>query len=159
MALTPAQLPVLKAAILADSTLNAYPNTADGAFDMCVQKLNVLASPAFVVWNNAMTPAQYEAGLIVGATQIDALTQGKRDELFMIGNNTRDCSDVNVRNAVDDATGSQNTLKAALVAAMKRNATLIEKILSTGTGTTASPATLGYAGSVNYLDVLNARNN
>ena len=30
--------------------LNAYPNTSDGNFDMCAQKLNVLASPAFVVW-------------------------------------------------------------------------------------------------------------
>jgi len=158
MALTPAQQAALKAAIAADPTLNAYPNTGDGAFDMARDKLNQLASPAFVVWENQMTPAKYEAGLIAGATQIDALTQGKRDELFMIGRNTRDCSDVNVRAAIDDATGSQNTLKAALVAVTKRNALLIEKILATGTGTTASPATLGYAGTINYVDVQNARN-
>jgi len=158
MALTPAQQAALKAAITADSTLNAYPNTGDGAFDMARDKLNQLASPAFVVWEDKLTPAKYEAGLIAGATQIDALTQGKRDELFMIGQNTRDCSDVNVRAAIDDATGSQATLKAALVAVTKRNALLIEKILATGTGTTQSPATLGYAGTINYVDVQNARN-
>lgn len=158
MALTTAQLATLKAAITADSTLNAYPNTTDGAFDLARDKLNVLASPAFVVWQDKLTPTLYEAALIVGATQIDALTQGKRDELFMIGKNTRDCGDVNVRAAIDDATGSQNTLKAALVAATKRNALVIEKILSTGTGTTASPATLGFSGSITYQDVQAARN-
>ena len=157
MQLTNAQLQTLKAAILADATLNAYPNTADGAFDMARDRLNATASPAFVVWNDAMTPEQFDAGLIAGATQIDALTQGKRDELFMIGARTRDCGNIAVRAAIDDATGSQNVLKAALVATTKRNALLIEKILATGTGTTASPATLGFSGQVNYNDVQAAR--
>jgi len=158
MSLTTTQLQALKAAILADGTLNAYPNTADGAYDMCAQQLNVQAIPAFVVWQDKLTPELFDSGLISGATQIDALTQGKRDELFMIGARTRDCNNTAVRAAIDDATGSQNTLKAALVAVTKRNATLGEKIFATGTGTTASPATLGIAGTISYLDVLNARN-
>ena len=158
MALTAAQLTLLKTAIAADPTLNAYPNTADGAFDMARDKLNMVANPAFVVWEDKLTPQKYESALIVGATQIDGLTPGKRDELFMIGRNTRDCGDINVRAAIDDATGTQNTLKAALVAATKRNALLIEKILATGSGSTASPATLGFSGSINYTDVQIARN-
>jgi hypothetical protein len=157
MELTAPQQATLKAAIIADPTLSAYPLTVDGSFDMARDKLNVVASPVYVVWANAMTPAQYEAGLIIGATQIDALTQGKRDELFMIGKNTRDCGDINVRAAIDDASGSQNTLKAALVAATKRNALLIEKILTTGLGTTAAPSTLVWIGSINYNDVQAAR--
>jgi hypothetical protein len=157
MSMTPTQLATLKAAILADGTLNAYPMGEDGCYDMAAQKLNVVASPAFVVWEDQMTPEKYEDALIEGATQIDALTQGKRDELFLIGKSTRDCNSIKVRAAIDDATGSQNTLKAALVAATKRNALLIEKILATGTGTTGAPATLGWAGPVNYQDVKLAR--
>ena len=155
--MTPAQLATLKAAILADPVLNAYPNTGDGAYDMCAQKLNIAAAPEFVVWQNNLTPELFDSGLINGATQIDGLTQGKREELFLIGSRTRDCNIVAVRAAIDDATGSANTLKAALVAVEKRPALLGEKIFATGTGTTLSPATLVWYGSINYQDVIAAR--
>jgi len=155
--LTTAQLATLKAAILADPVLNAWPNTPDGALDMCTHQLNVVASPAFVIWDYAMSPTKFESGMIAGATQIDALTQGKRDELFLVGRSTRDCSDVNVRNAINDATGSQATLKAACVDATKKNALLGEKILATGTGTTAAPATAVWIGNLAFLDVFEAR--
>ena len=39
--MTPAQLATLKAAIIADATINAYPNTADGAYEMSRDKHNV----------------------------------------------------------------------------------------------------------------------
>ena len=75
----------------------------------------------------------------------------------MIGARTRDCNNVAVRNAIDDATGSQATLKAALVAATKRNALWGEKIFATGTGTVNSPATLVVYGAIAYTDVVAAR--
>ena len=156
--MTPAQLTTLKAAILADSALNAYPLTADGSYDMCRDKLNVAADPAFIVWQDRLLPSMYEDAMIAGATQIDALTQGKRDELFLIGKSVRDCNNTAVRAAIDDATGSQTTLKAALVAATKRSATYGEKIFATGTGTTLSPATLVWYGPIAYNDVTAARN-
>ena len=156
--MTPAQQATLKAAILADATLNAYPNTPDGSYEMCLYKLNVDFSPTFTVWQDQLTPERFDAGLIVGATQIDGLTPGKRDELFMIGARTRDCNQVAVRNAIDDATGSASTLKAAMVAVTKRNALYGEKIFATGTGTVVSPATLVVYGNLNYLDVFAARN-
>ena len=156
--MTPAQQATLKAAILADATLNAYPNTPDGSYEMCLYKLNVDFSPTFTVWQDQLTPERFDAGMIVGATQIDGLTQGKRDELFMIGARTRDCNAVAVRNAIDDATGSASTLKAAMVAVTKRNALYGEKIFATGTGTVVSPATLVVYGNLNYLDVFAARN-
>lgn len=52
--------------------------------------------------------------------------------------------------AIDDLTGTQNTLKASLVAACKRIATRAEQALSTGTGTTAAPGTAGWVGSLSY---------
>jgi hypothetical protein len=39
----------------------------------------------------------------------------------------------------------------------KRPALLGEKILATGTGSDASPATLGYEGNISYQDVQAAR--
>jgi len=157
MSLTPAQLATLKAAILADPVLSAYPMTADGAFDMARDRLNQEFSPAFTVWQDQLTPERFDAGLINGATQIDGLTQGKRDELFMLGARTRDCNNVAVRNAIDDATGSAATLKAAMVAVEKRNALYGEKIFSIGTGTVLAPATLVVYGQISYLDVQAAR--
>lgn len=158
MQLQPSQYAALKAAIAADPILSAYPNTQDGAYMMCQDRLNVAFSPTFYVWQDQLTPDIYDSGLIAGATQIDALTQGKRDELFMIGQRTRNCNDVNVRAAIADAVGSQNTLKAAMQAIQYRPALYVEKIYATGTGTTASPATLVFAGQVNYQDVYAARN-
>jgi hypothetical protein len=58
-----------------------------------------------------------------------------------------------VRAALDDFCGSQNTLKAALQAAEKRNATRAEKLFSTGTGSTASPATMSFEGQLTYQQV------
>ena len=69
--MTPAQQATLKAAILADATLNAYPNTPDGSYEMCLYKLNVDFSPTFTVWQDQLTPERFDAGMIVGATQID----------------------------------------------------------------------------------------
>ena len=155
--MTPAQLATLKAAILADPVLAAYPMGDDGCYDMAARELNVVANPAFVVWDDRLTPEKFEAAVIIGATQLDGLTSGKRDELFFIGKGVRNCNDTNVRAAIDDACGSANTLKNALIAAEKRNALLIEKIFATGTGTTVSPATLVWAGTVNYQDVKLAR--
>jgi hypothetical protein len=155
--MTPAQLATLKAAILADPVLDAYPLTADGSYDMCAQVLNKEAIPTFVVWQDKLTPELFDLGLMNGATQIDGLTQGKRDELFMIGARTRDCNLTAVRAAIDDATGSANTLKNALVAVTKRNALRVEQIFATGTGTTNSPATLVVYGQINYNDVVAAR--
>jgi hypothetical protein len=156
--LTSGQKATLKAAILADPVLNAFPNTDDGNFDLTAQKLNVLASPAFVVWQTQLTMQIARSAIVQAADQLDNLTVGKRDALLYLVRDTLDASDVNVRTAIDNLTGTQNTLKAALVAAEKRNAFLGEKILATGTGTTISPATAGWNGPLLWPDVRDARN-
>lgn len=160
MSLNTAQKSNLKAAILADSTLNAFPNNDDGNFDLCKLKLNVAASPAFVVWQTQMTMQLVRAGIVAGAVQLDNLTAGKRDALLYLVRDTLDGSDPAVRQALDDLTGTQNTLKAALVAVQKRNALLGEKlVLPSGTvGTTAAPATATWNGALLPGDVQEARN-
>ena len=154
--MTPEQLQTLKAAILTDPILSAYPQSIDGAYDMATY-LRGIATPAFIVWNSAMTPEISRAAVVAGAAQLDSLTIGKRDALLYLVSGTLDCTKPAVRQAIDDLTGSQNILKAAIVSAEKRSALRIEKILSTGIGSENSPATTSWDGSLGYSDILDAR--
>ena len=56
MALTPAQLTTLKAAILADPTLSAQPLTSGGA-QVIADAMNAAAVPAFTVWKSNVSIA------------------------------------------------------------------------------------------------------
>jgi hypothetical protein len=154
--LTTQQQQTLKAAILADPALNAYPNYGDGPNDIAVL-LNVKASPDFVVWQSALTPELARAAIVAGADQLDNLTVGKRDALLYLAAGTLDCRIASVRTAIDNLCGTQNTLKASLVAAEKRLATRAEKILATGTGSDASPATTTFEGYLSATDVQQVR--
>jgi hypothetical protein len=147
--LTPAQTATLKAAIIADTNLTAQKAAHDtqGIADY----LN--ATSTYIVWRSVMTPDQSRAAVIIGATQLDGLTAGKRDSLFYILSETVSPADPNVRAAIDDLCGSQNTLKNALIAAQKRAATRLEKVFATGTGTTATPGLLVVEGTVDELTI------
>lgn len=154
--LTPAQLQTLKAAIAADPVLNAFPNTSDGAFEIAAA-LNLPAAPAFYVWRSEYTADQMRAAIINGITQLDALTASKRDSLLWLSQSTVNASLASTRTAFDDLTGSQNTLKAAIIDGAKRAASRAEKILATGTGSFAAPAVAGWEGTLSYQDVQAAR--
>lgn len=152
--LTPEQLALLKADILADPILAAWAATG-----MMAQKIaaeyNLPASPAWTVWRSSVTPVEWRAAIIGGggAHQLDALTASKRESLLWAVSDTLAPSALAVRTALDDFCGSQNALKGAIQAAQKRTALRAEKLLSTGTGSVASPATMGFEGSLTYQDV------
>jgi hypothetical protein len=66
-----------------------------------------------------------------------------------------------VRAAFDDVfsgtgAGAVNN-RAHIVAMSRRLASRIEKLLATGTGTTGSPATMGFEGPISYRDIQLAR--
>lgn len=154
MALTPEQLAILKADIAADPVLAAWAATGRMAQEIA-DVYNSTASPAWTVWRTSVAADEWAQAIIGGggATQLDALTGSKREALLWACERTLDPSQVMVRAALDDFCGSQNTLKAAVQAAQKRTATRAEKLFSTGTGSPASPATLGYEGPIAYSDV------
>lgn len=154
--LTPEQKTTLKAAIDADPVLSAFPNTSDGAFEIAAA-LNQPAAPAFYVWRTQYTAEQMRAAIINGITQLDALTASKRDSLLWLAEGTVNCGLAATRAAFNDLTGSQNTLKAAVLDGGKRTATRAEKILATGTGSFADPAVAGWEGTLSYQDVQAAR--
>lgn len=154
--LSDAQKQTLKAAILADPVLAALPTNSDGDFEIAAA-LNLPATPAFTVWQSQLTPEKARQAIVAGAEQLDNLTVGKRDALLYLAGGTLDCRQANVRSAIDNLCGTQNTLKASLVAAQKRTASRVEQILATGTGSDASPAVTTFEGTISYQDVATAR--
>lgn len=150
--LTTEQLAVLKAAILADPVLAAQPMNSDGDFFIAAE-LNKPASPTYVVWKSSLTPEAARAAIVTGAEQLDNLTVGKRDALLYLAAGTLDCRIAGVRSALDNLCGTQNTLKASLIAAQKRTATRAEAILATGAGSDAAPSTTTFEGAISYQDV------
>lgn len=154
--LTDMQKQTLKAAILADPVLAALPLNSDGNYEIAAA-LNLPATPAFVVWQSQLTPEKSRQAIVAGSEQLDNLTVGKRDALLYLAGGTLDCRQANVRSAIDNLCGTQNTLKASLVAAQKRTASRVEQILATGTGSDASPAVTTFEGTISYQDVGVAR--
>jgi hypothetical protein len=148
MALTSAQLATLKAAIIADPTAGPIRTAGDS--------VSLLAwcngDSAKVVWRTVMSPAMSRIAIINGATQLDALTVGKRDSLLWLCELDLNPTLPAVRAAIDDLCGSQNTLKSALQAAQKRLASMAEAVFAIGTGTTQSPADIVFEGQVTQDD-------
>jgi hypothetical protein len=158
MALTTAQLQQLKTAILNDAVLNAYPNNSDGAWAIA-QAMNATASPAFVVWKTSVSTRECKQAMIW--TEFVGRSTGERDAWqFMLSNGTINAADTNVRQGIADIfSGTQGaTSRNNLLAISKRDATLAEKLFASGTGSTASPATMSFEGNLSYQDVLLARN-
>lgn len=152
--LTEAQKVTLKAAIVATPALN--DKYVIGDLGGLADALNQPATPAFIVWRTVVTKEEWRAAILGGggATQLDALTASKRDSLLWAVSENLNPSNSVVRAALDDFCGSQNILKASILAAEKRSARLAEKILATGTGSDASPATMGFEGVVSYTELI-----
>jgi hypothetical protein len=153
--LTLAQKTALKTYILADATLAAWYATGRMAEEVA-NALNLPSTPEWVVWKTAVDPSAIMANGM-DWTRVDNLTVGKAriwDWMTRLG--TLDASKLNIRAGIDAAwvgTAADLAVRATVYTHCKRAATRAEKALSTGTGTTASPATMGFEGALNYVDV------
>lgn len=146
--LTTQQKATLKAHILADGVLAPLTSGPGTDYGAIAAAMSAPAAPAFTVWNSSVSPEAWRKAITAGAIQLDNLTVGKRDTLLFVCGGTLDCRDAATRQTLDDLTGTQNTLKAALVAAEKRLALRVEKLLATGTGSDAVPAIATYEGAL-----------
>jgi hypothetical protein len=155
MPLTTSQLQALKAAALADPTASAF--LAAGNDTELGWWFNAEASPAFYVWDSNYTSDKLRRAINNGITQLDALTASKRDSLLWWAGGTHDMGQSAARAAADDLTGSQNTLKAAVLDGAKLKARVVEKVLATGTGSFASPAVAGFTGALSLTDIAEIR--
>lgn len=169
MPLSAAQLTLIKNDIAASGDLNAHPNTSDGN-DAIARAYNQTAAPDFWVWRTGvskdeLTNATGPEGTTFtwagnGFITRSAGEQAAWRELFSI-NGMVNPALPQVRQAFQDifnGTGNAASNRAHMNAVARRKATRLEKVLATGTGSTASPATMGYEGPVNYDQVTAARN-
>jgi len=152
MNLNEQQKATLKTAIQGTPALNQL--YIDGDLGGLANALNADTSPAFVVWRETYTAAQKAAAILTAITQLDGLAANKRDVVMWWAAQTHDARDGFTEAAINDMCGSQNTLKAALLAGAKRNATVLEKVFSTGTGTSVSPATPAIVGAIGWTDLI-----
>ena len=168
MSLTSTQLTTLKNDINADPVLAAYPNNSDGNFAIS-QAYTLTASPDFWVWKTYVTKAD-----LVNSTGPDGTTftwvgngfitrsageQSAWRELFN-GTNAVNAAQANVRQAFADifsGTGNAALNRTHLLAVGRRKASRVEKLFAAGTGSTASPAVMGFEGTLSYQDVEAAR--
>lgn len=182
MALTSAQKTALKAAIVADNTLNSKPNNPDGNVEIATA-LNQLASPDYWVWHPAVSrstiynetsdlPSSWDWSTYKAQAVAE---QNAWVQMFM--GDAADFGKVNLRSGVASVfsgSAAQNNQRAHVFANARRKATRAEKACAvavtsppanTGNdgvagnrGKTTNPDVLTLIGNITSDDVESARN-
>lgn len=158
MNLTKAQRTTLKAFIEADPVLNAYPNTADGNWDLALV-LEGRAVPDFICWKATLdTTEVMENGFVWSA--VDSLTVGKARiwEWMKDSKNPLSPAKANIRQGIKDAFGVGTPIYESVMVHCKEPCSIIEKVFAVGNGTDASPATRKVYGLITYEELQAVRN-
>lgn len=166
MPLSDAQKALLRDHIIASGDLNIYPNSNDGNIEV-KNLLNLQAAPDFYVWRSEVSRSEvynltsaeattwnWTTYKNQGATEQNAWTQ-----MFM--GDRADFSKPNLRAgiaAIFTGSAQANAQRDHCLAMGKRLAKRGEKVLGTGTGSLAVPATMTFEGSLTADDVEQARN-
>lgn len=138
----------------------SQPNNSDTAYAIA-SELNQPASPAWTVWRSDVSRDDV-SGDGFDWTQVDNLTVGQAriwDWLFDGG--SMNAGDSGKRAGIVECwkgTAAKVAVQVFVLGKCKRSAKLGEKVLSTGTGSDAAPAVLGYEGDISYPEVQAARN-
>ncbi len=119
---------------------------------------NQTASPDFYVWRSSLPMNEVFDGFIADDwTAMDNLTVGQ-DRIWI---NLKELGSLKPASAAHRAalvecwkgTAAKVAVKDRILAMGKRTAKVIEKLLSTGTGTVGDPATMGYEGNLGWEEV------
>lgn len=121
---------------------------------------NETASPQFVVWKTQVLAAEYEE--VIVWSELDNITEPRwRIWTAITQNMTREFKPykANVRQGLAEAfqSATAQQTRDALIAISKRDATRIERLFATGTGTTGSPGDLVIVGPVDHQTIRRAR--
>lgn len=160
MPLTPAQQLIVKNFVEADATLNQIPHTSDGAFELA-SLLSLPFAQSWIVWKSKVTQDEITQNGFAWV-EVDNLVIGKAriwEWMFLNATRSINPSKPNVRAGIIECWSGNAARVAVQVVVLghcKRPANIIEKILSTGTGSDASPATMSFEGSVGYSDIFAA---
>lgn len=165
MPLTSAQNAVVKANILASPDLNAFPANIDGAYGIA-DLYNLPAAPNFIVWKarlheQEITSLTSAEGTVWSWPSFITRSVGEQTGWARMFNGTYTINPslAQVRAGIADifSGGTGAAQRTHLLAIAKENATRIEKLLASGAGTTADPATRPFVGNISPQDVFNAR--
>lgn len=147
----------LKAHILASPDL--APLVTSGDYQAIANILNLTATPDFYCWRPSM-PTR-EIGQVISYVALAAMTTANLDRVRTfdtLNPESFDPSRADIRQYMADtfsgALGGQGqATRDALEAAYRDKATRAEKIVATGTGSFASPATFGWEGALSAFDI------
>lgn len=165
MALTIAQLLVLKADIAADPALSGLPLT-NAAGDQIMGLYNADASPAYWVWKPVLTEHEVTDLVSVDGTTWSwtayiGRSVAERDAWVRMFNGTYSINPslAQVRTGIADifSGASGSAQRTHLLAMARRKATRAEKLFATGAGTTAEPSVMTFTGLLSNDDVTTAR--
>jgi hypothetical protein len=157
-ALSAAQLPVFKAALLAETDAELVTYRDQGSTTLVAEWYNRAASPACTVWKSSVTQDEIMQNGF-DWVQVDNLSVGKAriwEWLFDNQSTAINPSKANVRSGIDEAwkgTSAMLAVRTAIYVHTKRNTTKAEKLFATGLCTDASPSTLVFEGGITDYDV------
>ena len=166
MPLTTAQNLAIKNDILATPELNAFISTPDGASGIA-DLYNKVATPDFIVWKTRLheqdiTSLTSAESTVWSWTAFIARSVGEQTGWARMFNGTYTINPslLQVRNAITDifSGGTGVAQRTHITAISKEKSTRIEKLLATGTGSTADPATRVHVGNITPTEVYKARN-
>ena len=165
MALTPAQLTTLKANILANTDPAVIQAITDGANNVIADWYNQLASPAYWLYRNMVTPSEIKQAIDIN--DMVNITDTDRSRVVdiiairsEIGFNGESASDRAAFDDVFSAAAGDNS-QQAIAALWKRQGTYAEKVFSLGTdngNNSANPDTTSFQGTLSFQDVVAALN-
>lgn len=142
------------------NTIFAQPSLNSGDAQIIADWYNKPTDPAKYAWHFTRSRMDLRRAVLNttgSANQLDSLTGSKREALLWVIDDTLDCRLAPVRASIDDLTGTQNTLKAAILDSMKRLLTNIQDVFTTGVKSFANPGDNitngGFEGSINGNDV------
>jgi hypothetical protein len=161
MSLTPAQLPTLKAAILAETDPAFVTARQQGAVGEMAAFYNQPST--FVVRRSSVMSS--EIGPALNYVAVSNLTTANRDRMttFVMLNSESFAATADIESYWETTFGGTlggegaNT-RAALQNLWRRFAKRGERLFATGTGTTLSPGALVYEGDISIDDVVQAIN-
>ena len=153
---TPAQLLVIRAAILAETDPVLVQFRTDGALGAVAEFFN--GESAFIAWKTKVPLAQVGDNFV--GTDVSGLSTANATRLQLIADYSQagvNPSLADRRAMFDDVFGAAGAAtKAKLLVLWKRPARRIEKVFATGTGTDLAPGLLVYEGTLNVNDVVDA---
>lgn len=148
------QKQVLQSVALAEPSIASCINSGN---DVCVADWFNTES-VFIVWKTEILESDIVQIDAFAFNLVDGLTAGKRDEWsnFLFKTGACNPSKPNIRAGLLDVwsgTAAKLTVYDAIIELSKRTSRNAERVLATGTGTSASPGTLSFEGTISVNDI------